>query len=197
MNKHHKTDGKKNVKRFLDLIQSLEGEVQEISRQTQPTDKLIGKVKKQIFELLSFFMNFEDNHELQHKFNVYSYIAKFMQEKLAHDNIDFNTCLSAAYFLCNETDPELVIEKNPSSKTQKLISLAQEQLIAVKVHYFKDKERETYNQKTEIFSLLTGNSKPTVKKIEELDVNFDDLPAEIRHIFIKENDNLVSFQVYP
>ncbi|WP_414544383.1 hypothetical protein [Nostoc sp. CCY0012] len=105
--------------------------------------------------------------------------------------------MSAVYFLCGETDQKLLLEDTPSIKTQKLISIIKEQLIAVKVHYQKDKETKLCSQKTEIFALLIGKDKPTLKKIEESEIYLDDLPQEIANIFIEEQQASVSFQIYP
>ncbi|MBH8577067.1 hypothetical protein I8752_29615 [Nostocaceae cyanobacterium CENA369] len=158
--------------------------------------QLLASVKKQILEILSFFINFEDDFDLQHKSKVYTYIAKFIQDKIDNKNNNFNTCLSAVYFLCGETDSKLITEIEPSIETQELISLIKEQLIAVKVHYYRDIQTNSYNQKTEIFALLADSNKPTLKRIEESGISLDDLPKEIRDIFIEEKEESISFQIY-
>ena len=142
-------------------------------------------------------MDSEEDLERQHKLKLYTYIAKFVQDKIDQKNNDLDTCLSAVYFLCREIDQGLITENTPNIKTQKLISIVKEQLIAVKVHYFMNRETNLCNQKTEIFALLTGKDKPTFKKIEESEIYLDDLPKEISDIFIEEKKESVSFQIYP
>lgn len=134
---------------------------------------------------------------MQHKLNIYSHIAKFIQEKLASDNYDFNAYLSATLFLCNEIDRNIYIENKPSNQTQNIIAAAKKQLIAIKIHYSYDRDTNFCNQKTEIFSLLLGKDKPTVTKIEELDIDLSDMPEEIYSLVIKDKQDNVSFQIYP
>jgi hypothetical protein len=181
---------------ILRLFEEINTEIKIMLQKKSANSHLLASIKKQIFELLSFFINFEDDLDSQHKSKVYTYVAKFIQDKIDKNSSNFNTCLSAVYFLCGETDSELITEIEPSIETQQLISLVKEQLIAVKVHYYRDIQTNSCNQKTEIFAFLAGTNKPILKKIEESGFDLDDLPKEIRDIFIEEKKESISFQIY-
>ncbi|BDA67189.1 hypothetical protein CAL7716_013550 [Calothrix sp. PCC 7716] len=189
-------DNQKKTENILRLFEEINTEIKIMLEKKSTNSSLLVSIKKQVFELLSFFISFDDDLDSQHKSKVYTYIAKFIQDKIDKKNNSFNTCLSAVYSICGETDSELITEIEPSIKTQELISLIKEQLIAVKVHYYRDIQTNSCSQKTEIFALLAGASKPILKKIEESGIDLDDLPKEIRDIFIEEKKESISFQIY-
>lgn len=197
MNKASSTDFKQRSKNVLNLLENINSEVINMPNRHPYNNHLLANIQKQIFEILSFFINFEEDSELQHKLKIYTYIAKFIHEKIDKKENAFNTCLSTVYYLCGETDSSLIIENELSIETQKLIAITKEQLMAVKTHYFRDKETNFCNQKTEIFAFLAGNSKPTLKKVEESDIYLEDLPQEIQNIFFHEDKDSISFQIYP
>lgn len=189
-------NSQQRIENILRLFEEIDTEIKSMLKQNPNNSSLLASIKKQIFELLSLFINFEDDLDSQHKSKVYTYIAKFIQDKIDKNHSDFNTCLSAVYFLCGDTDSELITEMESSIETQELISLIKKQLIAVKVHYYRDIQTNLCNQKTEIFALLAGTNKLILKKIEESGIDLDDLPKDIRDIFIEENKESISFQVY-
>ena len=197
MNQASSTDFQQRLKNVLDLLKNINSEVKNMPNRHPSNNQFFANIQKQIFEILSLFINLEEDSELEHKLKVYTYIAKFIHEKIDKKKNLFNTCLSAVYFLCGETDSSLVIENEPSNETKKIIAITKEQLMAVKTHYFREKETNFCNQKTEIFAFLAGNSKPTLKKVEESDIYLEDLPQEIQNIFFHEDKDSISFQIYP
>lgn len=189
-------NSQQKTENILRLFEEINIEIIDMLEKNPTNNSLLTAIKKQILELFSFFINFEDDLDSQHKSKVYTYIAKFIQDKIDKSNNDFSTCLSAVYFLCGETEPQIIIENEPSMKTQELISIIKEQLIAVKVHYYRDIQTNLCSQKTEIFALLSSSNKPILKKIEESGIDLDDLPKEIRDVFFEEKKESISFQLY-
>lgn len=144
--------------------------------------------------------------DLQQKQQVYHNIAQFLQERLQVEfqKVEFQTYLQTTYILCNESDPQLIGEQPLSEVAQKLATEAKYLILTIKVHYLKPPEVPTSNtrinskhlRQTEIFYIDRNNPTPNVFRVDE-QMEWDNLPGDVRESFIKEDSAQISFKLYP
>ncbi|MBG1260612.1 hypothetical protein [Nostoc commune] len=144
--------------------------------------------------------------DLQQKQQVYHNIAQFLQERLQVEfqKVEFQTYLQTTYILCNESDPQLVGEQPLSESAQKLATEAKDLILTIKVHYLRPQEVPTsdtgvnskHSCQTEIFYIDRNNPKPNIFRVDE-QMEWDNLPGDVRESFIKENLARISFKLYP
>lgn len=162
----------------------------------EPFTRLFTGLEGPASELLAFFKVLEQDKELAHRRKIYRTIAKFVKEKLEGELDSFTACLSATYFLCGETDQDILIETVPSKQTEKIILTAKKNIIAIKVHYTEVDDPTFVTQKIEIFALGNSENIASVKRIEEY-IRRDSIPPEIKGSIPIEAAKSVSFQIYP
>ncbi len=189
----------KNKKQLEDALEALEFAIKgfrQSLRANLPFSQLAETFKSQLEKILNLFSDLEQDQELEQKRKVYSNIARFIQEKVDNFQNDLNTCLSAVYFLCKESDPQLLIESTPSTQTQRIIDVARKEIIAIKAQYEQVRESNACKIKTEIFSIKPNENNPKITTIEEA-ISWDSLPLEVRESFIRDGKDKVCFQIYP
>jgi hypothetical protein len=171
--------------------------VQQIQSHLSQIPESVKNVTKTIWEGLTSTQEVE-RQEIQ---QVYNNIAGFLQEKF---QVEFQTCLQTTYILCNQSDPQLVGEQPSSELAQKLATKVKDLILTIKVHYLKPQKVPTsdtgvnseYLRQTEIFYIDRNNSKPNVFRVDE-QVEWDNLPSDVRESFIKEDLARISFKLYP
>ncbi len=144
--------------------------------------------------------------DLQQKQQVYHNITQFLQERLQVEfqKVEFQTYLQTTYILCNESDPQLVGEQPPSELAQKLATEVKDFILTIQVHYLKPQEVPTSDtgvnskhlRQTEIFYIDRNNPKPNIFRVDE-QLEWDNLPGDVRESFIKEDLARISFKLYP
>lgn len=144
--------------------------------------------------------------DLQQTRQVYHNIAQFLQEKfqVEFQKVEFQTYLQTTYILCNESDPQLVGEQPLSELAQKLATEIKDLILTIQVNYLKPQEVPTSDtgvnskhlRQIEIFYMNRNNPKPNIFRVDE-QVEWDNLPGDVRESFIKEDLPRISFKLYP
>ncbi|GAB1537880.1 hypothetical protein NUACC21_05350 [Scytonema sp. NUACC21] len=168
--------------------------LQQIQSHLSQMPESVKNVTNTIWEGLTSTQEVE-RQEIQ---QVYHNIARFLQEKL---QVELQTCLQTTYILCNEFDPQLVGEQPPSELAQKLATKVKELILTIKVHYLKPQDIPTSDtdvnskhlRQTEIFYIDRNNPKPNIFRVDE-QVEWDNLPSDVRESFIKEDLARISFK---
>lgn len=195
MNEEHKTfEDKESSEKLPKQPPKL---LQQIQSHLSQMPESIRNVTNTIWEGLTSTQEVE-RQETQ---RLYHNIAQFLQKKL---QIDFQTSLQVTYILCNESDPQLVGEQPLSELAQQLATKVKDLILTIKVHYLKPQDIPTsdigVNSKhlrhTEIFYIDRNNPKPNIFQVEE-QVEWENLPGDVRESFIKENLPTISFKLYP
>ncbi|NMF66129.1 hypothetical protein DP113_05640 [Brasilonema octagenarum UFV-E1] len=176
--------------------------LQHIQSHLSQVPELVKNVTNTIWEGLTS----TEKVDLQQKQQVYDNIAQFLQERLQVDfqKVEFKTYLQTTYILCNESDPQVVGEQPLSELAQKLATKVKDLILTIKVNYLKHQEVPTSDtaansehlRQTEIFYIDRNNSKPNVFRVDE-QVEWDNLPGDVRESFIKEDLPRISFKLYP
>lgn len=187
---------KKQLENALEALELAVREFRQALRANLPFSQMAESFKFQLEKLLNLFSDLEQDQELEQKRKIYSNVARFLQDRVDKFRNDWNTCLSAVYFLCKENDSRLLIESTPSNQTQRIMAVAKNQILTIKVHYERLRDYNISNLKTEIFSIKTNEDKPRITTIEE-EISWDSLPLEVRDSFIRDGKDKVSFQIYP
>ena len=184
---------------FVKFIDNVEQEIRKLRKtlnNSTPLDKLIDNFKLFLDKIGSFLSELEQGNELEQKQQIYSHIARFLQNKTAGSSNDWKNYLSAVYFLCHESEPQILIEQKPSIKTERILKIAKEKILLIKVHYQQLDEENRYIRKIEIFSADSSEDKPKITRIEE-EIAWDNLLSEVRESFLQDGKSKVSFQIYP
>ena len=160
---------------------------------------VIDQLRLQTDSLFSIFSELEAEHELAHNNQVLLIIAKFINQEIDHHLNSFETCFLATCLLCGEDDPRITntVKKQPKSEdVEKVLVIAKEQILMIKVHYESFSKGSHCKRNIEIFSIKPGTDKPRVIRIEE-DVSWETLIADIRDSFLQDGKPRVSYQIYP
>ncbi len=184
---------------FAKFLDNVEQELQKLRQRlnnSSPLDQLIDNFKLFLNKIDSLLSELEQGNELQQKQQIYSHIARFLQNKTAGISNDRKHYLSAVYFLCHESEPQILIEPKPSIKTERILKIAKEKILFIKVHYEQVDEDSRYIRKIEIFSADSNEDKPKVTRIEE-EITWDCLLPEVRVSFLRDGKSKQSFQIYP
>ena len=197
MNEEHNTFEDKDKDSSEKLPKEPSKLLQQIKSHLSQMPESVKNVTNRIWEELTSTQEFDR----QQKQQVYHNIARFLQENL---QVEFKTCLQTTYILCNESDPQLVEEQPPSELAQKLVTEVKDLILTIKVHYLKPQKVPTYDtsvnsehlRQTEIFYIDRNNSKPNVFRVDE-QMEWENLPSDVRESFIKEDLAQVSFKLYP
>lgn len=197
MNEEHNTFEDKDKDSSEKLPKQPPNLLQQIQSHLSQMPESVKNVTNTIWEGLTSTQEVD----LQQTHQVYHNIARFLQEKL---QVDFQTCLQTTYILCNQSDPQLVGEQPPSELAQKLATKVKDFILTIKVHYLRLQKVPTSDtgvnskhlRQTEIFYMNRNNPKPNIFRIEE-EVEWDNLPGDVRESFIKEDLAEISFKLYP
>lgn len=159
----------------------------------------ISQLRLQIESLLSIFSTLEADYELAQTRQVLLTVARFIDQEINYQRNSFETCFLATCSLCGETDPRIIqiTGKLPQSEqVERVLAIAKEQILMIKVHYEALSDVSNCKRETEIFSIKTGADRPRVKRIEE-EIQWETLTADIRDSFLREGKQRVSYQIYP
>jgi hypothetical protein len=202
MNEEHNTSEDKDK----DLSEKLPKQPPKLLEQIQSDLSQIPESLKNVTNTIWEGLTSTREVDLQQKQQVYHKIAQFFQERLQVEfqEVEFQTYLQTTYILCNESDPQLVGEQPLSELAQKLATEVKDLILTIKVHYLKHQEVPTSDtgvnskhlRQTEIFYIDRNNPKPNVFRVDE-QMEWDNLPSDVRESFIKENLPLISFKLYP
>ncbi|MBW4502413.1 MAG: hypothetical protein KME57_23310 [Scytonema hyalinum WJT4-NPBG1] len=202
MNEEHNTFEDKDKDLSEKLPKQLPKLLQQIQSHLSQMPESVKNLTNTIWEELTSTQEVD----LQQKQQVYHNIAQFLQERLQVEfqKVEFQTYLQTTYILCNESDPQLVGEQPLSEVAQKLATEVKDLILTIKVHYLKHQEVPTsdtgvnskYLRQTEIFYIDRNNPKPNVFRVDE-QMEWDNLPGDVRESFIKENLARISFKLYP
>lgn len=189
-----------------DLSEKLPTQPPNLLQQIQYHLSQMQELVKNVTNPISEGLTSTQEVDLQQTQQVYHNIAQFLQERLSMESQkeEFQTYLQTTYILCNESDPQLVGEQSPSELAQKLATEVKDLILTIKVHYLKHQEVPTsdtgvnskYLRQTEIFYMNPNNPKPNIFRVDE-QVEWDNLPSDVREIFIKEDLHQISFKLYP
>ncbi len=199
MNEEHNTFEGKDKE--LSEKEKLPRQQSKLQQHIQPHLSQVSESVKNLTNALWQGLTFIEDIDLQETQHVYHNIARFLQEKL---QADFQTCLQTTYLLCNESDPQIIGEQPPSKLVQKLATKVKDLILTIKVHYLKPQAVPTFDKglkskhlrQIEIFYINPTNPKPNVVRFEE-EVEWDNLPSDVRETFIKEDPERISFRPYP
>lgn len=159
----------------------------------------IDRLRLQMESLLSIFSTLEADQEIAQIRQILLIVGKFIYQELDHQLNSLETCFSAACLLCGETDSSIIQitgQPPPPEKVERVLAMAKEHILMIKVHYEPLSEASHCKRETEIFSIKMGADKPRVKRVEE-EIPWESLTAEIRDSFLREGKQKVSYQVYP
>ena len=195
MNEEHNTFEDK------DLSEKLPKQLPKLLPQIQSHLSQMQESVKNVINTIWEGLTFTQEVDLQQTQQVYHNIAQFLQEKF---QVEFQTYLQTTYILCNESDPQLVGEQPLSELAQKLATEVKDLVLTIKVHYLKPQEVPTSDtgvnskhlRQTEIFYMNPNNPEPNIFRVNE-QVEWDNLPGDVRESFIKEDLPRISFKFYP
>ena len=200
MNEEHKTFEDENKDKDLSEKSPKQPPkvLQDFQSHLSQMPESVKKVTTRIWEGLITSTQEVDRQQTQ---QVYDNIAQFLQKKF---QVEFPTCLQTTYILCNESDPQVVGEQPPSELAQKLATEVKDFILTMKVHYLKPQEVPTSDigvnskhlRQTEIFYIDRNNPKPNIYRVDE-QMEWDNLPGDVRESFIKDNLAQISFKLYP
>jgi hypothetical protein len=204
MNEEHNTF--EDEDKDKDLSKKLPKQPPKLLEQIQSDLSQIPESVKNVTNMIWEGLTSTREVDLQQKQQVYHNIAQFLQERLQVEfqKVEFQTYLQTTYILCNESDPQLVGEQPLSELAQRLTTEVKDLILTIKVHYLKPQEVPTSDtgvnsehlRQTEIFYIDRNNPKPNVFRVDE-QMEWDNLPSDVRESFIKEDLPRISFKLYP
>lgn len=202
MNEEHNTFEDQDKDLSEKLPKQLPKLLQQIQSHLSQMPESVKNVTNTIWEGLTSTQEVDRQQTQQ----VYHNIAQFLQKKfqVEFQKVEFQTYLQTTYILCSESDPQLVGEQPLSELAQKLATEVKDFILTIKVHYLKPQEVPTSDtgvnskhlRQTEIFYMNRNNPKSNVFRVDE-QMEWENLPGDVRESFIKEDLDRISFKLYP
>ncbi|ETW94543.1 MAG: hypothetical protein ETSY1_34395 [Candidatus Entotheonella factor] len=133
--------------------------------------------------------------DFNNKNEVYQTICNFIEETY---NQSKAVSISATHIICKESDPSFL--KNDISKDdsnlRNFISFLESQIIMIKVRYEPfDEGIKKYKRITEI-NFISDDNRPKVRTVE-LELNWFDLPPDVRSARLSRAEKTVTFTLFP
>lgn len=186
----------KESDQLMDHVRKLDYHARELLKQLgsvapERQAELRGLIEPAFRKLWTRLVNDSD---LTNKREVYAYIAAFLGK---HFSMPPLVCQCACLQLFEETDSALLEEVKPNrdelAQASELLSGARDLIVAIKVR-FELSPGTTSTRKTEIWY---AREKQVASASSEVKMAWEDLPADVRADYLKEQKKEVTYKLYP
>lgn len=165
----------------MDILSQLSYYISQIIEYLQ---KDYDNLPKPIKDAISKIKDIMKDVDTQNKEEVYNHIAKWISEKT---NKDIKKCLVNWKDFIGE-------EQAGPLADNEIISFLADKLLVIKLHYKEVEKNHKWNRQIDIF--FKENEKSVKYSVTE-QLDWDNLPSEVRQENIEKNSQIVSYIIYP